>query len=71
MTEFDRLCLEKIPPQELRSIADETNKTINFIFKINRNYCIAYCTECLQKYDKKSLIKTKCINFRLSLCRTF
>lgn len=61
LSEFDKQCLEKIPPQELRSIADETMQRVRLAFSDRHNFCIAYCTECLKKYDNKSLIKTPCI----------
>ena len=60
LTEFDKQCLEKIPPQELRSIADEAIKRTKFAFSDRHNFCISYCTECLKKCDSK-LIKTPCI----------
>ena len=61
LTKFNKQCLEKIPPQELRSIADEAIKITRLAFADRHNFCIAYCTECLKKYDNKSLIKTPCI----------
>ena len=67
LTEFDKQCLEKIPPQELRIICDETIKRVQLAFKDRHNFCIAYCTECLKKYDYKSLIKTPCIANVLTL----
>lgn len=67
LTEFDKQCLEKIPPQELRSIADETMQRVRLAFADRHNFCISYCTECLKKYDYKSLIKTPCIAYVLTL----
>lgn len=64
---FDKQCLEKIPPQELKSIADEAIKTTRLAFSDRHNFCISYCTECLKKYDNKSLIKTPCIANILTL----
>ena len=67
LTEFNKQCLEKIPPQELRSIVDETIRITRLAFADRHNFCITYCTECLKKYDNKSLIKTPCIAKALTM----
>ena len=60
MTEFERKCVENIPPDELRRITDEV------MWRTARAYeqpglHVDYCTECERMYRREHLMKTPCV----------
>lgn len=60
MTEFERKCVENIPPDELRRITDEVKLRTERAFQEPGLY-MGYCTECEMMYRREHLMKTPCI----------
>ena len=58
--EFDKQCLEKIPPQDLREICDRAFLITKAAFGALRNLTFTYCSECEKSYPKKHLQKVPC-----------
>lgn len=61
LTEFDKQCLEKIPPQDLRKICDLSFQKTRLAFSALRGLTFTYCSECEKSYPKKHLRKVPCI----------
>ena len=61
MTEFDKQCLEKIPPQEMRSICKQVEKRIKNIFGGSETLPLTYCTKCKEGATLSKMIKTRCV----------
>lgn len=61
MTEFEKQCLEKIPPSDLREICDRAFFITKAAFADVRNFSFTYCDECSKLYPKKHLAKVPCI----------
>lgn len=60
MTEFERKCVEQIPPDELRNITDEVANRTRCAFEQVR-LPFVYCTECERMYRRENLMKTPCV----------
>lgn len=61
MTEFERKCVENIPPDELRNITDEVYRRTQLAFSRLGDLPVEYCTECEKMYRREHLIKTHCV----------
>lgn len=64
LTKFDKQCLEKIPPQEMKRICNEVEVRIVKIFggSVMSPYCAyTYCTKCRQGQTLSKMIKTRCV----------
>ena len=61
MTDFEKQCLEKIPPSDLREICDRAFFITKAAFGDVRNFSFQYCTECSKFYPTKHLNKVPCI----------
>lgn len=61
MTEFERKCLETIPPDDLRRITDEVATRTKLAFSRLGDLPVEYCTECEKMYRREHLIKTHCV----------
>lgn len=61
MTEFERKCLETIPPDDLRRITDEVAMRTKLAYDRLGDLTVTYCTECLRMYRREHLIKTHCV----------
>lgn len=60
--EFNRECIEKIPPTELRRIHDESLEFTEKTFTICKNeLCITTCTECARTTPVKHLGHVPCV----------
>lgn len=55
LTEFDKQCLEKIPPQEMRFICNSVEERLKIIFGGSETLPLTYCTKC------KDGLKTRCV----------
>lgn len=61
LTEFDKQCLEKIPPQEMRSICKQVEERIKKIFSGSVNLPYTYCTKCSEGQTFSKMIKNRCV----------
>ena len=61
MTEFEKKCVERIPPDELRNITDEVHRRTELAFSRLGDLPVEYCTECEKMYRREHLIKTHCV----------
>lgn len=61
MTEFERKCLETIPPDDLRRITDEVATRTKLAYSRLGDLPVEYCTECEKMYRREHLIKTHCL----------
>lgn len=61
MTEFEKKCVERIPPDELRNITDEVHRRTKLAFSRLGDLPVEYCTECEKMYRREHLIKTHCV----------
>ena len=57
MTEFEKKCVEGIPPDELRNITDEVYRRTKLAYEQYGNLPLEYCTECEKMYRREHLIK--------------
>jgi hypothetical protein len=55
LTEFDKQCLEKIPPQVMRIICEQVEERIKKIFGGSVNLPYTYCSKCSEGF------KTRCV----------
>lgn len=55
LPEFDKQCLENIPPQEMRSICKQVEERIKKIFGGSVNLPYTYCSKCSEGF------KTRCV----------
>ena len=61
MTDFDKQCLEKIPPQEMRSICKQVEERIKKIFSGSVNLPYTYCSKCSEGLTFSRMFKTHCV----------
>lgn len=64
LTEFDKQCLEKIPPQEMRSICKQVEERIKRIWGGSEQQFLCnytYCTKCSEGQTFSKMIKTRCV----------
>ena len=61
LTEFDKQCLEKIPPQEMRSITKEAEERVIKIFGGSETLPLTFCTKCSEGATLSKMIKTHCV----------
>ena len=68
---FDKQCLEKIPPQEMRSITKQAEERVKKIFSGSEMVSYTYCSKCSEGSTFSKMIKTRCVGNVLtgeSLC---
>ena len=56
LTEFNKQCLEKIPPQEMRSITQQAEERVKIIFGGSEKLPYTYCSKC-----REGTTKTHCV----------
>jgi len=62
ITDFDKQCLEKIPPNDLKKICEFSFYKAKAAFGDLRSLSFAYCTECEKKiHNINGLRKVPCI----------
>lgn len=62
ITDFDKQCLEKIPPADLKEICDVSFYKTKAAFGDLRNLSFTYCSECeKEKRNINGLRKVACI----------
>lgn len=54
MTEFEKQCVERIPPDELRNITDEVARRTKLAFSKLGDLPVEYCTECEKMYRRST-----------------
>lgn len=58
---FDKQCLEKIPPQEMRSITKQAEERVKIIFGGSETLPYTYCSKCSEGAALSKMIKTRCV----------
>ena len=61
LTEFDKQCLEKIPPQEMRFICESVKERLKKIFGGSETLPYTYCSKCTEDLPHSRLYKTRCV----------
>lgn len=61
MTDFEKKCIENIPPDDLRDITDEVSRRTKLAFSRVGDLPVEYCTECEKMYRRENLIRTPCV----------
>jgi hypothetical protein len=61
LTEFDKQCLENIPPQVMRIICKQVEERITKIFGGSVNLPYTYCSKCSESLTFSKMFKTRCV----------